>query len=218
MTGGCPHCELPAEEGHTHCCKKCRKTEGRGHSSRCPGRDLWRQFTSTYRPSPIWTRGPNQDLLEFIHWFYPDGPSFPHDPWRRLEWTFSRIDRTRRVELVPLCHSTKFPGTVVDCLCVDARGPDMSRVTGVDIEVVRSACRSEHITTVLRDAVELIETYRLSVIGFRCRSGTHRSVVVINLLMMCAYPEAVCRPLTPRVQEAAAHRWRIVAGDSDGRA
>ena len=182
----------------------------------------WRQFTSTYRPSPRWTRGPNEDLLEFIHWFYPDGPTFPHDPWRRLEWTFSKIDRTRRVVLVPLCRFTYFPGTVVDCLCVDARSPDMSRVTGVDIEVVRSACRSEHITTVLRDAVELIETYRLSVIGFRCHSATHRSVVVINLLMMCAYPEAVCRPTTRRVQEAAAHRWTevlaSVAGDRDGRA
>ena len=210
-------CHFPAERRHSHCCSRCRVTEGREHSSNCTGRAQERRAPPlavavnprrTYRPSPTWTRRTDQDLLQFIHWFFPEGPDFPHDRWKRLEWTLQNVDRTRPVELVPFPAKIHFSGTVLDCHTIDARGAyDMDRVTGVDHKVIRNVCRSDHITSLLRDAVELIETYRLTVLGLRCHGGTHRSVSVAHLLMMLAYPKSVCRPLIRRVEEAAERRW-----------
>ena len=170
-----------------------------------------KKFPYTYRPAPGWTRRTDEDLLGFIHYFYPDGREFPHDNWKRLEWTLSKIDHNRRVEFLPLSRETNFAGTVVDCLGIDARGGrySMSEVTGVDHEVIKSVLKSGQITAILREAVELIETYGIESLGFRCIGGTHRSVAVIHILLMIAYRNAVCRPLNERVRRAAEHFWRM---------
>ena len=75
----CPKCKRPAESGHTHCCMRCRSTDGRDHGRNCTGNTCprrappssavavnpqqvppelsttWQMPYSTYRPSPTWT-------------------------------------------------------------------------------------------------------------------------------------------------------------------
>ena len=82
----------------------------------------------------------------------------------------------------------------------------MAMVTGVDHKVISHVCLSMDTTSVLRDAVDLIESYNLLCLGIKCVHATHRSVVIIALLLMLAYPEGGCIPFTRRVQEAM-HFW-----------
>ena len=229
----CPKCDRPAELDHTHCCKRCRSTDGREHGRNCTGlarrrrappsavavnpqvppslpelSTTWQIPYSTYRPSPTWTRKSGEDLRQFIHWFVLDGADFPHEKWQMLEWTFNNVDRTRPVILVPLSAHQHFSGSVLDCRIIDARGEyGMATVTGVDHKVIRKVCLSIHITSVLHDAVVLIETYGLRILGLRCVHATHRSVAICSALLMLAYPMGVCMPSTRRVQEAMHYWW-----------
>ena len=166
-------------------------------------------YSTVYRPWSRWTRKSGEDLRQFIHWFVPDGPDFPNKKWQILEWTFSNVDRTRPVILVPLSAHQHFSGAVIDVCSIDARGNyDMKSVTGVAYEVICQVCRSVHITSVLRDVVEHIETFKLLVLGIRCEHATHRSVAIINAVLMLAYPDGSCMPFTRRVQNAMKFWWR----------
>ena len=232
----CPMCNRPAERDHTHCCQRCRDTDGRMHGRNCTGNacplrgppslvvavnpqlvppslpehsTTWQMpYSTVYRPCLRWTRKSGEDLRQFIHRFVPDGPDFPNKKWQMLEWTFNNVDRTRPVILVPLSAHQHFSGSVLDCRIIDARGEyDMAMVTGVDHKVIRKVCLSIHITSVLRDAVVLIETYGLRILGLKCEHATHRSVAICSALLMLAYPMGVCMPSTRRVQEAMHYWW-----------
>ena len=227
----CKKCKHPAESGHHHCCMACRSSGGRYHGhnctgNTCPGRappsavavnpqqvppDLssaWQMPETIYRPPPWWTRKREDNLVQFIQCFVPEGePDFPREKWEMLEWTLNKVHRARPVILVPLSAHQHFSGRVLDCRTIDARGNyDMGSVTGVDHKVISHVCLSMDTTSVLRDAVDLIEDYNLRCLGIKCTHATHRSVVIIGLLLMLAYPEGGCIPFTRRVQEAM-HFW-----------
>ena len=161
-----------------------------------------------YRPPPWWTRKREDNLVRFIKCFVPEGEAdFPREKWEMLDLTLNKVHRARPVILVPLSAHQHFSGRVLDCRTIDARGNyDMGSVTGVDHKVISHVCLSMDTTSVLRDAVDLIEDYNLRCLGIKCTHATHRSVVIIGLLLMLAYPEGGCIPFTRRVQEAM-HFW-----------
>ena len=55
-----------------------------------------------------------------------------------------------------------------------------------------------------------IETFAYRELGLRCNSGTHRSVGMCHLLMLLAYPNAVCKLYSPRALAEARQHWREV--------
>ena len=86
--------------------------------------------------------------------------------------------------------------------------------TGVHIQVVGAAIHDPHTVIKIIEAVLTIETFDHSLLCLHCPGGTHRSVVVANLLMQLVYHKAVARPYSNRVLAEAQRFWVTVDADA----
>ena len=174
-------------------------------------------YVPSFRPPLENEWNPEGELFQhYLNWFREMRPTvpFPERRWMRAYHLLRNrpYQRTRPLVLHALPQDVPFDGPEIPVFDLEARSAevDIAFVTGVNFEILANLvvhpATPDHLIAIHVD----IETFEPRELGLRCHAGTHRSVGMCHLLMLLAYPNAVCKLYSTRALAEARRHWREV--------